>query len=198
MGGRSTRWTSALFAAVAVAALGACAADGGTFTRAWPVSPDRTPMSYWTYAGGGKTMLIETHGLADEATAEALADAFPAPWFVAPPAGYTTDPQAAEHPDYRFVLVFGVTTRFSGDRACGLGADGAVPDDMRAEDGLMAAFCRKDELLAQVRGDAVPAAVVQAPASADGHRFLVRLVRYLVPRPDADDCGFLRGCGGFW
>lgn len=196
------RWTqrmAGLAAVLAVVVLGACTAGGGgTFTRAWPVSPDRTPTSYWSYAGGGKTVLIETHGLPDEASATALADAFPAPWFVAPPAGYTTDPKAAAHPEYRFVLVFGVTTAFSGDRACGLAAGGEVPQGMQAKDGLMAAYCYRDELLAQVRADAVPAAVVQAPASEPARQFLVRLTRYLVPQPDADDCGFLQGCVGAW
>ncbi|MGC2856485.1 hypothetical protein ACM64Y_13510 [Novispirillum sp. DQ9] len=165
-----------LLGAVAVAVAG-CGVT--RLSRSW--SEPHAARSFWAYAGAGKPFLVEARNLPPAVTAEGLAAAFPAPPTVAPPARYTVAPADAAYPEYRFVLLFGAPAGVDGADAC---ADRAPV--LKGGETLQAAFCHRERVLAEVRGEAVAAAFAQGAASPAARALLYDVVRHLVPPPEAE------------
>lgn len=184
------------------AALSLSACGATRYTHVIPVSPTQeAPSAYRYVASIGGPMLMEVYAPPPSASAADIAAAFPPPAEYSPVTYTTVLPAGArkELADYRVVLVFSAPVAFDGDDACALtaGVPGAVakaPEKGSAD--LLAAFCRGDRNLRQVRvtGDSLsfPGGAGAEPAQA----VLSQVSRYLVPRcgGDAPRTGFMGGC----
>lgn len=133
----------------------------------------------WSYAGAGKVFLIEVHAPPPGVTAEAIAGAFPSPPTVAPAARFTADPAAAAHPEYRFVMAFGAPVTLDGADICA----GRQPAAAGGET-VQAAFCHRDRVLAEVRGDALGDSFASGAAGPGARAVLYDIARHLVPPPE--------------
>ena len=175
------RWLPVVSGICAVAMLSACGV--ARLSRHW--SEVQTARAFWTYGGGGQPFLIEVHNPPPDVTPAALAAAFPAPPLVAPPLRYTAVAGEASRPEYRFVLMFGAPVQADGADACA----GDIPA-LTGGEALQAAFCYRERVLSEIRGDALGDSFASGADSPAARRLLFDVVRYLVPPPelDSNDC----------
>lgn len=148
--------------------------------RSW--AEPHAARALWNYAGAGKPFLIEVHNPPPGVDGAAVAAAFPSPPTVAPAARFVAEPAAAAHPEYRFVIQFGAPASADGADACA----GAIPV-LRGGDSLQAAFCHRERVLAEVRGEGLGDSLAGRAAGPDLRAVLYDVARHLVPPPEFED-----------
>jgi hypothetical protein len=169
------RWVQGVVGLSIVAVLAACGVP--RLSRHW--TDAHAARAFWAYGGAGQAFLVEVRNPPPSVTPEALAAAFPPPPLVAPPARYTAVVAEASRPEYRFVLLFGAPVQADGADACA----GDVPA-LSGGAVLQAAFCYRDRVLSEVRGDALGDSFAAGAGSAEARQVLYGVVRHLVPPPE--------------